>query len=294
MNQTLKSTAQRLRRSPYQSLAAILMMAIAFFVSTVYFLSALSAQRMLTTLEGRPQAIAFFKDEAKPEEVSSLTKEIEAAVKVKSTRYLSKDEALQRYKEQNQKDPLLVELVTATILPASLEVSAVNAADLPEVVKIMKAAPIVEDVAFQQEETQGLVNWVRSLRFSGTILVSVLLLETILVLLIVFALKIALRKEEIGVMRLVGASVWQIRWPFIFEGMFYGIIAGLFAWGASYYFVIVKQINPLGTIPALTDFAVPFAITPPNILIWGLGEILLGIFIGFIGSFLSVWRYLKS
>lgn len=290
----LKTVLSRIRRTPYQSLLAIATVTLSLFVATVYSLSALSAQQMLTALESRPQAIAFIKDEAKTEEIEKLKADIHNAIKVKEFRYLSKDDALKKYRDQNKSDPLLLELVTANILPASLEVSALSAADLPRVSEVMKSSPIVSDVAFQQEETKGLVGWVQSIRFSGSILVGALLIQSVFVLLIIFGLKIALRKEEIGVMRLVGANYWQIRQPFLLEGIIYGLFAGLVSWGASYYFVIVKQINPLGTIPALTEFALPFPVTVQYILLWGVLEMAIGMIVGLAGSFISVWRYLKN
>lgn len=289
-----KTIHQRIRRSPYQSILAIGIMLISFFVATVYFLSALTAQRILVSLEGRPQAIAFIKDEAKPEEIEALKTKVSGVAQIKDIKFLSKEDALGRYKDQNKQDPLLLELVTANILPASLEVSAVNAVDLEKIAGVMKENAIVADVAFPQTEIKNLVEWVKSIRLSGTILVSFLLLESLLVLLVIFALKIALRKEEIEIMRLIGATVWQIRRPFVVEGMLYGLIAGLFSWGVSYIFVIVYHINPLGQIPALAEFSVPFTVNLSNILIWGGLEVTVGILIGFFGSFLAVWRYLKN
>ncbi|MEK7565894.1 MAG: permease-like cell division protein FtsX [Patescibacteria group bacterium] len=285
---------KNIRRSPYQSLIAVSIMLIAFFVATVYFLSTLTDHRLLGELESRPQAIAFFKDEAKIEDVDTLKKTISEKITVKEMKYLDKSMALARYRDQNKNDPLLLELVTANILPSSLEVSTINAADLENVEKIMRQSPVVDDVAFPKTETKNLVDWVKSIRTSGTILVSFLLIECLLVLFVIFALKIALRKDEIEVMRLVGASVWQIRTPFILEGMLYGLLAGLFAWGVSYIFVVIYKINPLGQIPALAEFALPFPITPASVLLWGVTEIVAGLLLGFAGSFVSVWRYLKD
>ncbi len=285
---------KNIRRSPYQSLIAVTIIFITFFVATVYLLSTLTAQRLLGELEGRPQAIAFFKDEVKSEDIFNLKTAISEKIKVKEIKYLDKSAALERYKEQNKNDPLLLELVTANILPSSLEVSTVQASDLEAVEQIMRASPLVEDVAFPKTETKNLIAWVQSIRLSGAVLVSSLLIECLLVLFVIFALKISLRKDEIEVMRLVGATTWQIRRPFLWEGMFYGAVSGLLAFILSYVFVVIYKINPLGQIPALAEFSLPFAVTWLNILLWGAMEIAAGVFLGFAGSFVSVWRYLKD
>ena len=290
----IKKLFTSLRRSPYQTVAAVVIIFISFFVATVYLLSAMTAQRILNELASRPQVIVFLKDDAKTEDVDGLKKSINDQFKIKDMKYLSKDDALTRYKEQNKNDQLLLELVNANILPASLEVSAVNASDLEKIYTLSKASPAVSDAVYQQEETKDLLSWVNSIRISGVVLVGFLLLESILVLLIIFALKITIRREEIEVMRLVGASFWQIRAPFILEGMFYGFLAGVFSFGLGYYFNVVLHINTLGVIPALANYAIPFDLTALNLAIWGLAEIAGAVAIGFIGSYLAVWRYLKD
>lgn len=290
----IKKLFTSLRRSPYQTVAAVVIIFISFFVATIYLLSAMTAQRVLNELASRPQVIVFLKDDAKTEDIDGLKKSLNDQFKIKDMKYLSKDDALARYREQNKNDQLLLELVNANILPASLEVSAVNAVDLSKVYLLAKNSPAVEDAVYQQEETKDLLSWVNSIRISGVVLVGFLLLESILVLLIIFALKITIRREEIEVMRLVGASFWQIRAPFIFEGMFYGFIAGVLSFGLGYYFSAVLHINPLGVIPALANYAAPFDLTAVNLVIWGLAEIAGAITIGVIGSYLAVWRYLKN
>lgn len=283
-----------MRRSPYQTIAAVVIMFISFFVAAVYFLSSMTAQRVLTELSSRPQVIVFIKDEAKTEDVETFKRSIADNFKLKNLKYLSKDDALNRYKEQNKSDQLLLELVNAQILPASLEISAVNASDLEKIYNLAKKNPVVGDAVYQKEEIKDLLTWVESIRISGLVLVGVLVLESLLVLLIVFALKITLRKDEIEVLKLVGGSSWQARGPFILEGILYGFSSGVLSFIFSYLFVAVWHINPLGVIPALANFALPFALTLPNMLIWGVVQIMAAVAIGFIGSYLAVWRYLKN
>jgi cell division transport system permease protein len=290
----IKKVFAGMRRSPYQTAAAVMIIFISFFVAAVYFLSAMTAQRVLTELSGRPQVIVFIKDEAKEDEVNKLKSDLNNNFKLKDLKYLSKDDALNRYKDQNKDDPLLLELVNAQILPASLEVSAVNAADLAQIFETAKTNPAVEDAVYQKEEIKDLLKWVESIRLSGIILVGLLLLESLLVLLIIFALKITIRKDEIEVVKLVGATSGQTRGPFLAEGALYGFFAGFSSFILTYLFVVVWKINPLGIIPALANYTVPFALTPVNVVIWGLVQTTLAILIGLSGSYLAVWRYLKN
>ncbi|OGG05708.1 hypothetical protein A2872_04680 [Candidatus Gottesmanbacteria bacterium RIFCSPHIGHO2_01_FULL_42_12] len=290
----IKKVFASMRRSPYQTMAAVLIMFISFFVAAVYFMSSLTAQRVLTELASRPQVVVFVRDEAKPEDVDRLKKTLSDSFKLKDLKYLSKDDALNRYKEQNKNDQLLLELVNAQILPASLEVSAVDGSELGKIYDLAIKDPAVEDAVYQKEEIKDLLIWVESIRASGLILVGVLLIESILVLLIVFALKITLRKDEIEVIRLVGGSSWQIRGPFIAEGVIYGLISGIFSFVLTYLFTVVWHISPIGVIPALASFSVPFTQSPVNVILWGVTQTMVAVLIGFIGSYLAVWRYLKN
>ena len=79
-----------MRRSPYQTMAAVLIMFISFFVAAVYFMSSLTAQRVLTELASRPQVVVFVRDEAKPEDVDRLKKTLSDSFKLKDLKYLSK------------------------------------------------------------------------------------------------------------------------------------------------------------------------------------------------------------
>jgi len=275
-------------------MAAVTIMFISFFVGAVYFLSALTAQRVLTELTSQPQVIVFIKDEAKTEDVDRVKKTLSENFSLKDLKYLNKEDALNRYKEQNKNDQLLLELVNAQILPASLEVSAVNATDLGKIYELAIKDEAVEDAVYQKEEIKDLLTWVESIRASGIILVGVLLVESVLVLLVVFALKITLRRDEIEVLRLVGGSSWQIRGPFIVEGIIYGFLAGVFSFVLSYLFTVVWHISPIGVIPALANFTVPFTQSIINVILWGVTQTGVAILIGFIGSYLAVWRYLKN
>ncbi|MCX6726028.1 MAG: permease-like cell division protein FtsX [Candidatus Shapirobacteria bacterium] len=123
MKQHWRTTWTHMRRSPYQSLAAVLIMFLTFFISTVFVLTAGGFQIVLHYFETRPQVTAFLKDETTSSQIDFLQAELAQTGKVKETKYISKEEALVIYKEQNKNDPLLLEMVTASILPASIEVS---------------------------------------------------------------------------------------------------------------------------------------------------------------------------
>src|SRR3989344_1138716 len=115
---------QYIRRTPYQALAAIIVMILTFLVATTVILVSLGSTSLLKYFESRPQITAYFEDAKSKEDLDSLIAKLTGKDFVSSVKYISKEEALEIYREQNKNDPILLEMVTADILPASLEISA--------------------------------------------------------------------------------------------------------------------------------------------------------------------------
>lgn len=286
----LKFALQHIRRSPYQALAAISVMSLTFFVAALVFLLGLGSSIVLRYFESRPQITAFLKDDRKQTDIEQLKSKLQSTGKVSSIRSISKEEALQIYKEQNKKDPILLEMVTADILPASLEVSAVDAKDLSMLDEILKKEPGVEDVVYQKDVVESLISWTNAIRTIGLVLFFFLASVSLLIILTVTGIRIALRKEEIEILRLVGASTWYIRSPFLLEGMIYGLIGGLIAWLTSFILLLYAT-------PFLSSLLSGLPVTlPPSILFmlaFLIGITFSGGLLGIVGSYFAVKRYLK-
>lgn len=287
----LKTTWQHLRRSPYQSLAAILIMFFTCLVACLFVILAFTSQKILTYFESKPQTTAFLKDEVKDGDIEEIKNKLEATGKIAKIKFISKEEALNIYREQNKNDPLLLEMVSSSILPASLEISAKDIKDLEALAEIVKKEPKIQEVVYQKDIINTLVEWTTSIRKVGIILVGFLVFVSVLIIVMVTGMKIALRREEIEILRLVGATRWYISWPFILEGIFYGAMGAFFAWSAAYLLLI--YFTPfvssfLNGIPALFPVS-------PILMLYLLGIIAGGgIMVGIIGSFFAVWRYLKN
>lgn len=285
----LDTTWRHMRRSPYQALSAILMMTLTFFVASMLALLVIGSTKIINFFESKPQITAFFKDEAKDQDIGILQNKLRETGKVASLKFVSKDDALKIYQRQNKDDPLLLDLVVANILPSSLEVSAVNVSELSTLAEIFKGDPIVDSVVFQKDIVDTLISWTNAVRIIGLGFVSILSLVSILTMIMVMGMKIAKRKEEIEIMRLVGASFWYIRWPFIMEGALYGIIGAFIAFCISYGLLLYAT-------PFLNTFltGIPLLPVSPVFMLALLSvELAIAMFIGVFGSFLAVLRYLK-
>jgi cell division transport system permease protein len=285
----IKTALQHIKRSPYQSMAAILMMSLTFFIIGVFSVTAIGMEFILRYLETKPQITAFLKDDIKNQQIELLKGKLESTGKVKKIKYISKEEALSIYKSEFKDTPLLLEMVSAKILPASLEISAVNLAGLPGIAEVLKNDPIVEDLIFQKDVVSLLSSWVTSLRKAGLFLVAFLTAISVLMVLIVVGMKISSKREEIEIMGLIGATSGYIRIPFIIEGMIYGITSGLVAWLATYILLLYSTPFLVSFLAGIPLFPIPwqFILT----LLGGL--LLLGMTIGGAGSFVATKHFLK-
>jgi len=285
-----RTVKQHIFRSPYQSLAAILVVSLSLFLISGFFLLGVGSHEILKYFESRPQVSAFLKDEAKPQEIELLRAKIQASGKVKQIDYISKDDALNIYRQQNKDKPLLLEMVTAKILPASLEISTYDLSSLKETAEALKKEPIVEDVIFQEDIITALSKWTKTIRKVGIVLIGFLFFIAMLTVLVVIGMKISQRKEEIEILKLLGATNWYITSPFYLEGIIYGIFASLVSWGLSYLAVLYFS-------PLISEFlaGVPLLPVPLILMVEELGGLLgIGAVIGFLGSFLAVSHFVRT
>jgi cell division transport system permease protein len=285
----IKQTVKQLRRSPYQALAAALAMSLTFFVTSIFILLIVGGQIILNYIEQRPQVIAFFKDDASQEKINEISNEVKASSLVKDVKYVSKEDALAIYKERNKDDPLLLQSVTADFLPASIDISIYKVADISAVTDLVKQKPQVDKVITPENLVQELTKWTKAIRIGGLIFVTSLVAISFLIIVMVIGMRIALRREEIAIMNLVGATRWYISRPFFIEGALYGVI------GATISIFFVYSLL-LFYSPNIQNFLGPIQIFPINpfffLYLW-LAEVAIAIAVGVIGAIIALYRYLK-
>jgi len=284
-----KDTLKQIRRSPYQAIAAALAMSLTFFVASIFIILIFGGQLVLLYLEQRPQVIAFFSDETKESRILEIAKEIETTGLSKEIKYVSKEEAYEIYRERFKDDPLLLESVTADFLPAHLEVSAQKVDDIKILTEGFRQREEVESIVAPEDVVGKLANVTRTVRAAGLIFVSVLIAISFLIIIMVVGMRIALRRDEISIMNLVGATRWYIAKPFFIEGALYGII------GASIATFLVYSLL-LFYSPQIQNFLGPiqiFPISPLFFLYLWLAQVTAAITVGVLGAAIALYRYLR-
>ncbi len=266
-----------------------MVMLLTFLTMISFLILAAGSQKILRFYEKKPQVMAFFNDNTTNEDVKAIENALSATGKVSSVKYVSKEEALKRYQEANKDKPALLELVTSSMLPASLDINTYSPNDLNIIAEILAKEPVVEEVVFPKDVIESLTRATAIVRFVGGGAVGFLILFSFLIILMVIGFKIRLKRTEIHTMKLLGASSWFIKTPFILEGISYGVIGAILAWVVSmvllWYFTPFVQ-NNIKEIPLLP-------ISPLFALGLLLVAMVFAIVIGGLGSYGAVRRYLK-
>ncbi len=285
----IKTAGKYIRRSPYQALSATMIMTLTFFAISIFAVLTVISVNLINYFETRPQLTVFFKDTAENTHIEQLKAQLVSTGKTSQVTYISKEQALEIYKNINKDEPELVELVTADILPASLEVQAQNPEDLKSLAGVVSTSEFVDRVIFQEEIVDTLISWTNALRLVGLGIITILITVSVFVIVTIIGIKITARRDEIETMRLIGASNWFIRTPFIVEGVMYGTMGAMIGWLISYGILFYST-------PIIESFlkGVPVFPIAPLIIVQILGvELVVALVLGVFASYIAVLRYLK-
>ena len=287
--QSLKSALINIRRMPYKSMAAILIISITFFVAYTVSLLMFGSQEILTFFEARPKVIAFFDIKTEDYEISEVKSDLEKLDFVEEITIISKEEALSYYQD-NQDNPLLLELVTADILPASIEVAANSPEELTLIEERLNSYSQIDDVILQKDVITQLTQWTNSLRTVGLGLTIIFLVLSLLTIISIISFKVSHQRKAISILRIIGAGSGYIVTPYIYEGFIYGLLGSSFGWGLMYagflYLTpwLTQVLGKIITFPLTWQF---FAIQ------YGLGTCLALFFSGF-ASMLAARKLIKN
>jgi len=285
---------QGIRRNALMSLAAIATMVLMLLLLAGFWLLQAGLTAGVAYVEEKVEVVADLRDVPGAEAVlvvqaQALAAEVAAMPEVRAVRYVSKDEALARFqarlRERGQVD--LTGYLDRNPLPASLEVSLVDPRDYQAVVDLLSSHDeIVEDVVEVQQLIERLTSVTDVLRTGGLVVLVVVGFVVLFIIVNTIRLAVVARREEIEIMRLVGASDAFIRWPFIFEGAFVGLL------GAGVALVILAlAAGPVGEMMYGFFRVLPleFGSLARDIVLLVVGT---GLGVGVVGSWLSVRSYL--
>ena len=223
-----------MRRNWVMAMAAV----ITVFISTAILGGVLVTRDNLsqgaTSLKNRVMIEVFIKDSAKQDAVLALEKKIQAIPEVKTYTYISKEEALARFREKFGER--IVANLPVNPLPASFEIQAKDANDVDKIAKQFFDDPTVDNdpgthngVKYARETVRKMLGTISLIEKGMWVTTAIFAAAAVLLISTTVRLSIFARRREVEIMRLVGATNWFIRWPFVLEGFITGLVGAILA-----------------------------------------------------------------
>jgi cell division transport system permease protein len=304
LERVLKYTYQHIIRNGWLSFASIAIMTLTFFVISIFSLTVYSVNVVLHYYESKSQIILFFNPNAPASYISAVKKDIENTHRATEIKYVSKKQAFVNFeKTLKTQNPQLAKAVDLNALPPSYEISTNNLSNLEYIAGILyklksQSKGEINNILYFKSVVQFLKKAVSIITSIGIGLIVFLSIISFVIIIITVAITINSHSEEIEIMKLVGATDTYVSGPFIFEGAFYGII-GVFASSIILYliFLVLNTYYRESVILPLLSFfqGIPIPQYSPLLILEIIFvEVLLGIIIGSISSFIAISRYLKK
>lgn len=286
----VKDAFKSIKRNKTLSIASAATVAATLFILGVVSLTLVNVNKAVNQLGSKVEARVYLKDDIKNEDKDKLKKTIEEVDGVLEVKLETKEQALEKMKEQLQDDSgaLVAGFNKKNPFPSSYIVRVDNPKAVDDVLAKIKDAPGIEKI----KDARQLIDQVTKLTDSATMIGGITALVFVLVSLFLIGntIKITVfsRKREIGIMKYVGATDWFIRWPFIIEGILLGIL------GALISVIILYGLYGFAQTKA-ADMLLGFNLVSRSyilkVTIW---EFLLGgMVIGSLASIISMRKFLK-
>lgn len=298
-----KNTWKQIRRSGWLAIASVFVMTLAFFISSIFTVIAYTSNLFLKSIENKPHIYVFFKSGTSEENILAKKQQWSELPEVSMIEYTSETEALDEFRNVQQRiNPDIAETIRSDVLPPSLGIRLYSISDADTIIDLVTQEQETNDSIFAIRFSRETIDTMKTLfywvRLGGGVIMGLLLIVIFFFTLLTVEFRTFIRSEEIGIMQLVGGSLWFIRFPFIIEGVFYGLLGAVISTltlaTMGYYVLVVRRdsnavtfvYNLLGGLnwPNLTmiDYFIGF-----------IAIALIGVFIGMFNSFVAIRRYIN-
>lgn len=285
-------------RNLWLSVAATMVMSVTLIIFATLFLLFMLTNYSISTIQNTVDVSIYYKIGLNEQTIASINDQVKADSRVKEISYVSADQAFENFKVQHQDDPLITQSLnelTDNPLPATLHIKAHNLEDYPGITQMLAQDNFAEFIdKINYEDNREIIERLdKILTFIITFGIGLVAVFSLIALLVIFntiTLTIYNRKEEVEIMRLVGATNWYIRGPFLTESILYSICSTLIA-GAVFIPVFSKvlpkvamYVNPQLTLYSRNIFSFWYLV---------LMLFVLALVISILSTFMAIRKYLK-
>jgi cell division transport system permease protein len=288
LDYVVRETAGNLRRNLLMTAAAILTVFVSLFLVGAALLLRQGVSKATLQWRGGVELSVFMNADAAPNQIDAVRRSLEQMPEVRRFSFVDQAAAFQEFQRMFAGQPDLVESIEAADLPPSFRVVPDRAEFVDAVGQRFEGSAGVFEVAYAKEEIDSLLKVTRVLQIGIGAAAIVLLLSAALLILNTIQMAIFARRREVAVMKLVGATNWFIRVPFMLEGMLQGLLGAAATVG-----VVAVVRNLLAGAVGSNLFGNQLLPRSSDVVGTGLFVLVTGALIGTVGSAFAVRRFLE-
>jgi cell division transport system permease protein len=281
---------QSVLRNSWLSLASIGVVAVSLLILGSSLLLVLNANNIAANLESSVEITLFLKDGTSSDQIEDLQDSIKARPEVAEVKFISKTQALEEMKQNfGDNQDILAGLEEKNPLPDALRIKTYSVEQVEPLALQLESVEEVDQVRYGQgvvEKLLALSKWVRT---AGLVTMCLLGLAAVFLIATTIRLSVFARRKEIGIMKMLGATNWFVRFPFLLEGMFLGLTGSVLAVVAVYFGYL--------SLIARIEMSLPFfqLVSDRNVLVPLIEALMgLGLGIGMAGSMISLRKFLNA
>lgn len=271
-------------RNRWMSLASIGAVASALIILGSFLLLSVNFDYILKDVESQVEITAYLEDSVNEADITKLNNGIAAIEGVKEIKFISKEEAIEEFKEQVGRE--ILEGIENP-LPNSFRIKVNDPHEVAAIAEKIQRFAGIDEVKYGKGIVEKLFNIIHWVRIIGMVIMAVFAAVSIFIISNTIRLTVFARRREINIMKYIGATDWFVRWPFLIEGMVLGLIGsslaiGILAVAYNYLYIAVKINIPMIALLPIEQF-----------YDYALGFLGIGMLIGAFGSSFSIKRFLN-
>lgn len=268
------------------SVAAILTVAISLTILGGFLLVLINIRTLANSVANNFEVVVYLKEDTVDAQVAVLRNKFLYIEGVEKVNFISRQVALNKMKEDLKEKINIEDILPYNPLPHSLVIKVDKAENIEKIIPQIKKEPEVEKIKYGRELLTKLLGLIQIIKIAGIAVGIFLGAGTMLLITNTIKLAVFARRKEIKIMQLVGATDWFMRWPFLLEGMFQGIIGATLSVGiliSSYLYLASYLQKVLPFIPIISDISVLINL---SLIIFSSGTLL-----GILGSMMAVGKF---
>lgn len=289
-----KEAFSGLLKNRLMTAASIATVAACIFIVTFSYCIISNLQYVLTQLEDSIGIAVFLNDDLSAEEINNINEQISAIDHVSQVIYISPDDALKELKKEWDEDGDILDGFDSETNPLSksFEISLDGIEYQKDVLSKLQDMEGVRNIKHAQSETEILMKVNKGLSIVGIVVITILGIISVVIIMNTIKISVYTRRNEINIMKFVGATDWFIRWPFIIEGMLIGTIGSAIPMAVSWP-IYGKAIEMIYNYVPIFKNMVKFKFSIDIFSVLLPVSLVAGILLGVIGSVSSIRKHLK-